>query len=214
MNSPILKQGALIGVIDYVGAKQSRVRLITDTKLNPAVRVIRGPLKMEKIVHDIDLLIDDFTYLVETPQKEIIEALEALKAELFAEDPSWYLAKGFLQGASLPLSKPGALVLKGIGFNLDFPDHRSPSKDLHSSIIRKNDLLITSGLDGLFPEGIPVAIVTHVEPLEEGDTHYTILAKPVATEIQELHEVEILPSLQINIDELPPNLKLINPSGK
>lgn len=210
INSPVLKQGALIGVVDYVGAKQSRVRLITDSKLNPAVRVVRGPLKMEKILRDIDLLIDDFTHLVETPQKQVIAQLESLKEQLYTEDPSWYLAKGYLQGASLPLFKPGSLTLRGIGFNLDFSDTHSASKELHASIIKKNDLLVTSGLDGLFPEGIPVAIVTHVDPLEEGDTYYTITAKPIATELQDLHEVEILPSLQTDPDELPPNLKLIH----
>lgn len=204
INSPVLKQGALIGVIDYVGKNQSRVRLITDTKFNPAVRVVRGPLKMEKLLHDIDLLIDDFTYLVETPQQEVIDQLTQLKEKLFTEDPSWYLAKGYLQGASLPLSKSGAMQLKGIGFNLDFADPRSEPKDLRSPIIKKHDLLITSGLDALFPEGIPVAIVTEVAPLEEGDTHYTIWAKPIATELEDLHEVDILPALPTDPAELPP----------
>lgn len=207
INSPVLKQGALIGVIDYVGQNQSRVRLITDAKFNPAVRVVRGPLKMQKILHDIDLLIDDFTFLVESKQESIVRELQELKEKLFTEDPSWYLAKGYLQGASLPLSKPNSLLLKGVGFNLDFSDHRSAPKDLHASIIKKNDLLITSGLDGLFPEGIPVAIVTYVQPLEEGDTHYTIQARPVATELQDLHEVDILPSLEIDQSELPPSWK-------
>lgn len=204
INSPVLKQGALIGVIDYVGSHQSRIRLITDAKLNPAVRVVRGPLKMEKILYDIDLLIDDFTHLVEAPQQDIIDQLTELKEKLFTEDPSWYLAKGYLQGASLPLSRAGAMRLKGIGFNLDFQDHRSEAKDLRAAIIRKNDLLITSGLDGLFPEGIPVAIVTEVLPLEEGDTYYTLFAKPIATELEDLHEVEILPSLETDLSELPP----------
>ena len=204
LNAPVLKQGALIGVVDYVGKNQARVRLITDTKLNPAVRVVRGPLKMEKLLHDIDLLIDDFTYLVESPQPEILAQLEEWKEKLFTDDPSWYLAKGYLQGSSLPLAKQGAMELKGRGFNLDFADDRSPAKELHSKIIKKNDLLITSGLDGVFPEGIPVAIVTRVEPLEEGDTHYTIWAKPIATELQDLHEVDIWPSLQTDLSELPP----------
>lgn len=193
INAPVLKQGALIGVVDYVGKNQSRIRLITDAKLNPAVRVVRGPLKMEKMLHDIDLLIDDFTFLVESPQTEIIEQLNDLKEKLFTEDPAWYLAKGYLQGASLPLAKSGALQLKGIGFNTDSGDR-----------IKKNDLLITSGLDGIFPEGIPVAIVTKVEPLEEGDIYYTLWAKPVATELEDLHEVEILPSQQTDLSELPP----------
>ncbi len=42
-NSPVISDGALVGVVDYVGKKQTRVRLITDSGLSPAVRAARGP---------------------------------------------------------------------------------------------------------------------------------------------------------------------------
>ncbi len=41
-NSPVLSGSALVGVIDHVGKKQSRVRLITDANLCPSVRAARG----------------------------------------------------------------------------------------------------------------------------------------------------------------------------
>ena len=41
-NSPVLIGNSVVGVIDYVGKDQSRVRLITDSGLVPSVRVARG----------------------------------------------------------------------------------------------------------------------------------------------------------------------------
>ena len=42
LNSPVVIGDSLIGIIDYVGKKKSRVRLITDPGLVPSVRAIRG----------------------------------------------------------------------------------------------------------------------------------------------------------------------------
>lgn len=40
-NSPVVSGDALVGVIDHVGKKQSRVRLLTDSDMTPAVRAVR-----------------------------------------------------------------------------------------------------------------------------------------------------------------------------
>ncbi len=40
-NSPVVSGCALVGIVDYVGNKQSRVRLISDSGLSPAVRALR-----------------------------------------------------------------------------------------------------------------------------------------------------------------------------
>jgi rod shape-determining protein MreC len=45
--------------------------------------------------------------------------------------------------------------------------------------IRKGDLLVTSGLGGRFPEGYPVAVVTHVER-DPGEVFVRVLAVPTA----------------------------------
>lgn len=47
-NSPVLSGASLVGVIDYVGKKQSRVRLITDASLCPSVRAARGFFKNDE----------------------------------------------------------------------------------------------------------------------------------------------------------------------
>ena len=41
-NSPVILGCAVVGVIDHVCKKQSRVRLITDVALKPSVRAVRG----------------------------------------------------------------------------------------------------------------------------------------------------------------------------
>jgi rod shape-determining protein MreC len=47
-NSPVIAQGALIGVIEYVGEAASRVRLITDSELISSVRAVRGEKYLAK----------------------------------------------------------------------------------------------------------------------------------------------------------------------
>jgi cell shape-determining protein MreC len=105
----------------------------------------------------------------------------------------------------MPLWKRRGQVLKGMGFNLDFADDYSEAKDLRTGdIINYYDLLVTSGLDGLFPEGLFVGVVTHIDLLEEGDYCYTLEAKPSVGNLDELVYVEVLPPLGFDPSDLPP----------
>lgn len=166
-NSPVVIGTTVVGVIDYVGNKQSRVRLITDPSLTPSVRVVR----------EID-------------------------------GKTWYLAKGELNGSSTPQYRTKTHNLTGTGFNYDFPDHEGPARDLRSGavigresssypplpIILKNDLLITTGMDGVFPPGLSIATVSQVNMLKEGDYYYDIEAVPCCGNLDLLNLVSILPS--------------------
>jgi rod shape-determining protein MreC len=171
-NSPVVLGDSLVGVVDYVGKKQSRVRLITDSGLTPAVRAVR-----------------DFTFL----------------------------AKGELQGSSEPLWRGKKNTLKGIGFNYDFPDHEGPARDLRTGeirgpssktetvpIIKLNDLLLTTGMDGVFPAGLRVATVSKVEPLKEGAYTYTIEAAPTAEHLDNLDYLFILPPVGFDLSDHAP----------
>lgn len=166
-NSPVVVGTMVVGVIDYVGSKQSRVRLITDPSLTPSVRAVR----------EID-------------------------------DKTWYLAKGELKGSSSPHYRTKANILEGTGFNYDFSDHEGPARDLRSGavigaesasypslpIILTNDLLITTGMDGVFPPGLSVAKVSQVNMLREGDYFYDIEAVPCCGNLDHLSLVSVLPS--------------------
>lgn len=213
-NSPVLLGKAVIGVIDYVGKKQSRVRLITDNGLSPSVRAARGDiktmLKLEKLREAVKLL-DTEGSAFEDPkqQDELVMALETVIEKLLKESaPSSFLAKGEIHGSSKPLWRQKRHELSGSGFNYDFADEFGPARDLRTGkseissdesnellIIQVGDILVTTGLDGVFPPGLPVAEVTHVYPLKEGDYYYEIDALPVAGNLDDLSLVFVIPPL-------------------
>ena len=166
-NSPVIVGRSLVGVIDYVGKKQSRVRLITDSGLKPSVRTVRGGT---------------------TENGEDV-----------------YLAKGILQGAGTPLWRSANHTLRGIGFNYDFPDEKGPARELISSvpIIQKHDVLVTTGLDGVFPPGLSVAEVTRIFPLKEGAYTYEIEAKPLVENLDSLHTLFVISPVGYNKEDQP-----------
>lgn len=199
-NSPVVDGNALIGVVDYVGQRQSRVRLITDSGLTPAVRVIRGEVPHREITELIDALSERLQ-----GKPECTQVLAQLK-EMVGPSPSdLCLAKGELRGsgASFWRSHP---VLKGIGFNYDYPDAEGPARDLRTgrpltssgkpvTLIQEGDLLVTSGFDGVFPPGLSVAVAKKVFPLKQGGFAYELEAVPAARALNALSVVFVLPSL-------------------
>ena len=191
-NSPVVIGTALVGVVDYVGKKQSRVRLITDSGLTPSVRALRN-------------------------------------SSLGGASQNIYLAKGELLGSSYPLWRGRGDVLRGLGFNYDNGDEEGPARDLRtgevvgavpSAISRKvaakglgleavpillaNDLLVTTGMDGVFPAGLHVATVSKIEGLKEGSYTYELQALPVVKNMDELSLVFVLPPLGFDPSDLPP----------
>ena len=159
-NSPVVLGTAVVGIVDYVGKRQSRVRLITDSGLNPSVRVVRGVPKQRFVKQNIDSLIqllsDRENY------RHVVNELKQIREKEVEESPL-YLAKGELRGGSLSLWRTQREVLFGQGFNYDFPDEKGPARDLRSGqpiavhggdpipILKENDLLVTTGMDGVFP---------------------------------------------------------------
>lgn len=171
-NSPVVVGKSVVGVIDYLGENQSRVRLITDAGLTPSIRVLREDSKGAML-----------------------------------------LAKGELQGSSMPLWRTESKILKGTGFNYDFADQEGPGRDLRTGkpldqsktpaipIIKTGDLLVTTGMDGVFPAGLEVAVVTKIFPLREGDYYYELEAIPSAESLEDLTFVFILPPQGYNSEE-------------
>lgn len=170
-NSPVVIGIAVVGVVDYVGERQSRIRLITDSGLNPSVRIKRG---------------------------------------------TKLLAKGTLCGECEPRMRFFRQRLKGIGFNYDFPDTEGPARDLRTGevldrslhlpplpLVQLNDLLITTGMDGVYPPGLQIGIVKKITPLKEGDDEYSLEAEPLAGDLNRLSLVFILPPRGYNLEDQP-----------
>lgn len=205
--SPVLAGNSIIGVIDYVGKKQARVRLITDPALTPSVRAVRGGEQDDFMLDQINFLLHLLEQkkvgtLSPTDQDALIKLLATLKSTLQPFKKSWYLAKGELQGSLTSFH-----TLRGTGFNYDFGDEEGEARDLRTGkvvqdatstpipIIKANDILVTTGMDGIFPAGLKVALVTKIDLLKEGDYYYELEAKPTAGNLNELSLVFVIPPL-------------------
>ncbi|MBS0655528.1 MAG: hypothetical protein JSR46_07120 [Verrucomicrobia bacterium] len=140
--------------------------------------------------------------------------LNSLSDELNLPKNPLYLAKGILQGQGEALWRTPSPLLKGSGFNYDFNDKHGPSRDLRTGeiagggretcpIIQVGDLLVTSGMDGVFPEGLKIATVHTITPLAEGAYAYELLAMPTAEELMDLQYVTVLPPQGFDLSSMP-----------
>ena len=210
-NSPVLLGTSIVGVVEHVGNHQSRVRLITDSRLTPSVRACRGNEQNRHLLEHLDALAfslelreDLFSSTEEAAA--LHQHLDSLKKALLEQSGDFYLAKGEIHGTSRPLWRSRSQVLKGIGFNYDFSDDEGPARDLRSGepyaisrkaefipLLRPGDLLVTTGLDGVFPPGFRVGIVSTIQTLKEGASSYEIEAISTAGDLDLLTHVFVLP---------------------
>lgn len=213
INSPVISGSAIIGIIDYVGKKQSRVRLITDSRLNPSVRASRGGEQDYQLREQIERLSIQLsnkkgTLLTENENVQLFQLLNKLKEGLLPVNKNIYLAKGELRGLHPSSKVKDNLILHGTGFNYDFSDSEGGSRDLRSGkpiknpkgapipILKVDDILVTTGMDGIFPPGFQVAVISKIDLLKEGDYYYDLEAKPIALPLEELSLVFVLPPVK------------------
>ena len=220
-NSPVVIGNNLIGIVEYVGEKFSRVRLITDSGFIPSVRAVRGKVQDKNLLNIISSLKNhvharDNLFYSKDEKENFLDKLISLNSRLTNQKEDKYLAKGELHGTSQPLWRSKGTKLKGIGFNYDYADEEGPARDLKSGkiildpesksvlLIEKGDLLVTTGMDGIFPKGLNVGIVTKVYNLEDGDYAYNIEVKSTCANLNELEVVLVLPPLGFEMDEQNP----------
>lgn len=196
-NSPVLLGDSLIGVVEIVEEKRSYVRLITDSSLTPAVRAVRGGEQNRALLGQVHLLEEELHLRESLASVELFQELANVKKILQEEGESFYLAKGELRGSSYPLWRSRSSLLKGVGFNYEFSDEEGNAHTLHEKLktplLRVGDLLITSGLDGVFPPGLFVATIAKIFPLKEGDFAYEIEALLTAGNLDCIDHVQIYP---------------------
>ncbi len=200
-NSPVVFGNILVGVIEEVKESLSKVRLISDARLIPSVRAVRGPTQHAILQRQIEALsrtLQERAELFASEQegRVFFAFLERLGRQENSVQEDAYLAKGELYGSSFPLWRSRGQKLKGVGFNYDFADEEGLARDLRMGVLLKEgDLLVTSGLDGLFPSGLEVATVSKVECLREGACSYQIEAISLLDDLHGLSSVFVLPPL-------------------
>ena len=218
-NSPVILGRCVVGAVDYVGKKQSRIRLISDVALTPSVRAVRGYQQNMFLAESIEGILRHLSArndgVISNQEKMRMKTVwEAVKEKISADSSSWYLAKGVLQGAATPLGRSVNHTLRGVGFNYDFPDVEGPARELATGkvmdgqsaipaipIILESDILVTTGMDGVFPPGLRVAEVTKIFPLREGAYTYEIEAVPVVGNLDTLQTVFIIPPVGYSTEE-------------
>lgn len=194
-NSPVLADGgSLVGVVEFVGEKQSRIRLITDSGLCPSVQACRGGLQNRELTHRIDSLLQLLEKRDDLDKGAIIGQLLTLKQSLGPDWEDGYMAKGEVHGSSTPFWRSRGALLEGIGFNFDFPDPVS-SGNKNAPLLKEGDILITTGLDGVFPPGLFVGSVAQIHPHQPADTTYNIDVRPLISNLNDLHTLFILPPI-------------------
>jgi len=197
-NSPVVFGSSLVGVVEFVGKRQSRIRLITDSGLKTAVRAVRGSILDREIVSLVKALSERLKKCPNAKFQTIEQELQTVQNTLPIQWEDGYFAKGEVFGASAPYYRTLRSTLKGVGFSCDFKDAEGPARDLRSGILAVGDVLVTSGLDGVFPPGLKVAIVTKVGELKSGDYAYQIEADPIAGELTDLSSLYVLPPMSID----------------
>jgi len=217
-NSPVVWGDSLVGLVEYVGKRHSRIRLITDSGLVPSVRAIRGSAQDRFLMKMAYSLLErvyshENLFSTEKEKESFVHLLSKMISNLSKNNKEWYLAKGELYGMSLPLWRGKGELLKGVGFNYDYADVEGPSRELVTGkpidnnsfstmpLLREGDLLVTTGLDGIFPPNLRVATVTKIGKLKEGAYAYEIEAKPTAFSLDELNIVFVMPPLGFDQEE-------------
>jgi cell shape-determining protein MreC len=198
-NSPVVVGSALVGIIEYVGKTQSRVRLITDSGLKTAVRAVRGSILDREIAISVKSLLDRLKTHPKFKEASIAQQLVQFQEQLSFRFEDGYFAKGEICGSSAIFQRSLGAKLKGVGFNCDVADLEGPSRDLRDrAVLHRGDLLVTSGLDGVFPPGLKVGYVTESTPLREGAYSYELEAEPAAGPLSDLTSVFVLPPLTVD----------------
>ena len=199
-NSPVVLGDTLLGVVEEVHANFSKIRLITDPKMVVSVRAVRGSSQLKNIQSKTYELLDtlelseDFTW---EKKGELKEMLFSLQQELDKEGIDRHYAIGELVGSEYSPFFAYHSVLVGDGFHIRQENRKLALNTIYPGFkeiaIKKGDLLKTTRLDGIFPAGLKVAIVTETEYSQLGKPLYSIQAKPILENIHELEYVQILP---------------------
>ncbi len=210
-NSPVVLGSALVGVVDEIAPHHCRVRLITDPGLRVSVRALRGGGSDAELLGHILAVQEGLASRGDLfPSSDapgiLHQNLEVLKSRLDPLGQEILLAKGELAGSGEPLFRSSGTLLRAVGFNYDLPDAEGPARSLRTApsgpsgsvrggtpILAMGDLLVTTGMDGIFPPGLEIGRVVSIDPLREGSYTYSLRAVAGSRDLNSLSTLFILP---------------------
>ena len=195
-NSPVLVGKSIVGVVEHVGSSQSRVRLITDSGLVPSVRALRGETQNKALLEDVDELINGLKGREELYTKDVASALQGLKNKLAQEREITTSPKESSTGRRAHSGVRATKFLKASDSIMILPMRKALPRPLRSEelpLLKVGDLLVTTGMDRIFPAGFWVATVSNVHVLREGACAYEIEANATAGNLDDLTHVTVLP---------------------
>jgi rod shape-determining protein MreC len=182
-HSPVVCGDAVVGLIEYVGRRQSLVRLISDPQCCPAVQLSEeGPSGLLHAVRRLDLLLG----ASETVEHQLKRSLQQLLSQIPIPDHSGGSWKGILKGASS--DRRVGQILKGDFFAAEW-EHR---QERSAKAPKAGHLLVTSGLDGLFPAGLRVGYLEAIQPPNGSQLMRGFTALPAVESLEDLQWLTIL----------------------
>ncbi|AHH22407.1 rod shape-determining protein MreC [Chlamydia muridarum str. Nigg] len=201
-NSPVVCGKVVVGLVDFVGSAQSRVRLITDVGIKPSVMAVRGELQTWVVKDQLRTLARNVTNLptsafADSDKQQALQCLKALESCLSSSEHNDFALRGIVCGRGDPIWKPEASVLTGSDFG--FVDGKT---------IEVGDVLVTTGLDGVFPPGLLVATVSEILPKSEGACSLKIKAQSLAPDCSVV-DFLVLPPMDFNPNDRPDIFGLI-----
>lgn len=198
-NAPVLSHIYLVGIVDYVGHYQSRVRLITDAAVHPSVMAVRGNEQIYHVQHTVQQLYYKLSRIVDDsihPDLRLtwMTTLASWLEMLPQDQSSFVVARGTICGSGSPLWRKHGSMLRGEGFC---------HADSNEGRIQLGDILVTTGLDGVFPPGLHVAQVTRVHAEKEGACSFNLEAIPLVEDLGSMTSVLVLSPVEFNPQDVP-----------
>ena len=201
-NSPVVFGDVLVGVVEEVFPHFSKIRFITDPHLVVSVKAIRGKEQLKSMQAKAEDLLDALELVQEVKYEkkdELMSLLHALNQELQNEGHDRYYARGEVSGAEYSPLYVFQNQLIGSGFLMqDLKTKHVKNlgvRGFQEIAIKKGDLLVSTGTDGMIPAGLKVGFVTEVLPSTLGKATYSIKAKSACDQLNELEYVQILPAV-------------------
>ncbi len=187
--SPVLIGKAVIGVIDEVEKKRSKVKLISDPSL--AISIKTAAYAPAPWIADKLFSLKQWIQALPSPllQQELLEQLEAMEKTIFSypSPPSSPEVLGYTAGSYISIQGSISNLLQGNFFLSSV----SSSPAIPS-------LILTSGLDGIFPEGLEVGILHSFPSEQKKEYSQPFIAVAAVENLHKLTYVTILPAQENN----------------